>query len=325
RASALLPEPDYASPLMPTPPNGDGDSEEDRRPPLGNRRESAASLGARGWFNSPGSDDESDGGDKRASVASTGTMRPPAFSRKISAVSRLPQIPGGGGDSEEEDVPLARQAARRSMMPPRQNSKPVALAESDSDDDKPIAVLKRHQSNSSARPSGLPVIDLATGGTFAGELGLGASVFSPKKGSARPKAGDDSSEDEVPLGVRHPTANRLSTMHSGLQADSEDEDDKPLGAKLGGTAMSPLQQQQMQQQAFLQQQMFQQQMMMQAQAMRNSMAFGGPMMNPSVMGSGFFAPPMSMHSMNANALAAAQDAQNAQLSRVDQWRRDVVQ
>lgn len=312
RASALLPEPDS------TPPLGDANSDNDVRPPMGNRRESSASLGARGWFNSPGSDDESDGGDKRASVASTATMRPPAFSRKISAISPLPQIPGGGGDSEEEDVPLAQQAARRSMMPPRQN----VPADSDSDEDKPIAVLKRHQSKSSAGPSGLQAVDLASRGSFAAELGLGASAFSPQKSAAAAKAGDDSSEDEVPLGVRHPTANRLSAMPGGYD---EDEDDKPLGAKFASSAMNPLQQQQMQQQAFLQQQMLQQQMMMQAQAMRTSMAFGGPMMNPSVMGSGFFPPPMSMHSLNANAMAAAQDAQSTQVSRVDQWRRDVVQ
>ncbi|KAG8956669.1 hypothetical protein FRC04_000147 [Tulasnella sp. 424] len=312
RASALLPGPESTPPLY------DANSDNDVRPPMGNRRESSASLGARGWFNSPGSDDESDGGDKRASVASAATMRPPAFSRKISAASRLPQIPGGGGDSEEEDVPLAQQAARRSMMPPRQN----VPADSDSDEDKPIAVLKRHQSKSSAGPSGLQAVDLASGGSFAAELGLGASAFSPQKSAAAAKAGDDSSEDEVPLGVRHPTANRLSAMPAG---DDEDEDDRPLGAKFASNSINPLQQQQMQQQAFLQQQMLQQQMMMQAQAMRTSMAFGGPMMNPSVMGSGFFPPPMSMHSLNANAMAAAQDAQSAQISRVDQWRRDVVQ
>ncbi|KIO30208.1 hypothetical protein M407DRAFT_5732 [Tulasnella calospora MUT 4182] len=314
RASTLLPDPEHISPLMPTPPLGEANSDDARRPPLGSRRESAASLGARGWFNSPGSDDESDGGDKRASFASTATARPPPFPRKISAPSRLPQIPGGADDSEEEDVPLAQQAARRSMMPPGQNSKPSALADSDSDEDKPIAVLKRHQSKSSAGPSG----------SFAAELGLGSSAFSPKKRAPAGKADDSSSEDEVPLGVRHPTANRLSTMPSGLQGDDEDEDDKPLGAKFAGASMNPLQQQQMQQQAFLQQQMLQQQMMMQAQ-MRTSMAFGGPMMNPSVMGSGFFPPPMSMHSLNANAMTAAQDAQSAQISRVDQWRRDVVQ
>ncbi|KAG8916296.1 hypothetical protein FRC01_003246, partial [Tulasnella sp. 417] len=317
RASTLLPEPEY------TPPLGEANSDEDRRPPLGNRRESAASLGARGWFNSPGSDDDSDGGDKRASFASSTTMRAPPFSRKISAPSRLPQIPGGADDSEEEDVPLAQQAARRSMMPPRQTSKP-APADSDSDEDKPIAVLRQQQSKSSVGPSGPPAVDLATGRSFADELGLGSSAFSPKKSASALKADDDSSEDEVPLGVRHPTANRLSTMPSGLQGDDEDDDDRPLGTKFAGNSMNPLQQQQMQQQAFLQQQMLQQQMMMQAQ-MRTSMAFGGPMMNPSVMGSGFFPPPMSMHSLNANAMAAAQDAQAAQISRVDQWRRDVVQ
>jgi len=160
---------------------------------------------------------------------------------------------------------------------------------------------------------------------LAEDLGLGASAFSPKKDD------DESSEDEVPLAVRHP-ASRLSSYPT---ADAEDEDDKPLGTKYGGSvaggSVSNFQQQQLlQQQHFMQQQMLQQQIMLQTQAqLRASMAFGGAMMNPSMMGSPFvapFAPTMSMHSLNLNpAVGMAQGAEPSQNSRVDQWRRDVVQ
>ncbi|KAG8895222.1 hypothetical protein FRC00_007741, partial [Tulasnella sp. 408] len=44
RTSALLPQPEHISPLMPTPPLDEPNSDDERRPPLGNRRESAASL-----------------------------------------------------------------------------------------------------------------------------------------------------------------------------------------------------------------------------------------------------------------------------------------
>lgn len=272
------------------------------RPAMGSRRESAASLGARGWFNSPASDaDEGEELERRASVGSQ--LKAPGFSRKVSDAPRLPQIPSGELDSDEEDVPLAQQLSKRGAAS-RQNSRPTVAAESDSDEDRPIAALKRSQTKSSVG-------------------GFNIQPASPKEDKQA-----ESSEDELPLGVRHPSFNRMSSVPSVATmkppADAEsDEDDKPLGAKFNSSAniannAALLQQQQM----LLQQQMMQQQMMMRA-----SMAFGGSMMNmnPAMMGAGFAspfaAPAMSMNSLNLGTLQSAQDAQH---SRVESWRRDVV-
>ncbi|KAG8893405.1 hypothetical protein FRB99_001964 [Tulasnella sp. 403] len=336
RAGSLLapalPATKTVSPIMADSPlrdDAEESSDSDRlAAPTTNKRMSQATLGTKGWFASA-SDDEDVPLNQRSSMISLGSR--PMFSRKVSTSSRLPRIPGGGDDSDE-DVPLAQ---RNSYFPTRRKSTgPTRPLESDSDEDKPIAVLQRRQSKDSKGSigkdiaAGLAAInfdDLGDSGST--DLQLGASATTPTK-LPSPKQQEESSEDEVPLAVRHPdAANRLSTMPSVLNAggDSGDEDDKPLGVKFNA---SPAVQQQQQMQ-MMQQQMLQQQIMMQTQAqIRASMAFSaGAMMNPSLMGSGFApfapAPPMSMHSMNMGALAAAQEAQAAQLSRVDQWRRQV--
>ena len=310
--------PQMASPLGSNSPDGSAVE----RPGMGSRRESAASLGARGWFNSPESEDEAEGSaDRRASIASQ--LKTPNFPRKVSAVSSLPQIPSGGLDSDEEDVPLAQQLAKRGPGG-RQNSRPSAPPESDSDEDKPIAALKHKPAAAkSSSGFGLPSVNFDGRGSIGAELGSGTKRSNTNA--------DDSSEDEVPLAVRHPF-NRMSSMPAALKggdADS-DEDDKPLGVKYSASvAGGPASQMQSyQQQLMMQQQMLQQQIMMQTQAqMHASMAFSGGMMNPAMMGGGFGAPfapqAMSMQSLNINPLGGMQDMQTAQHSRVESWRRDV--
>ncbi len=115
----------------------------------------------------------------------------------------------------------------------------------------------------------------------------------------------DNDDDDEPLALR---ASRLPNTHDG------DEDDTPL-------AFHPEHQRRTQYQVFAQQQ--QQQMMMQAQMQSNML------MNASMMGSGFFGPPM----MNPMMMQMGPPIQipspppmhdEAKLSLVDRWRRDVV-
>lgn len=278
------------------------------------RRQSVATLGAQGWFNG-GSDEEDDMHDK-AMLSSEHRL---LYNRKVSAPTALPHIPSGGlgnlndsDEDEDEDVPLAQQS-RRSQGPAALQRRTVAASEdSDSEEDKPIGALKRQTSLN------LPVINF---------------------NKPTNKDGESSDDDEVPLAVRHPTASRfssmLSTTNSGgnIRDDNSDEDDKPLGATYrASTASFNLQaMQQQQQQQLLQQQMIQQQMLLQTQAqMRASMAFGHAMASPMLPpGPAFGVPfppaaPMSMHSLNAPAVVAAQAQAAAQHSRVDQWRKDIV-
>ncbi|THV08578.1 hypothetical protein K435DRAFT_641073 [Dendrothele bispora CBS 962.96] len=120
--------------------------------------------------------------------------------------------------------------------------------------------------------------------------------------------GDEEDEDNQPLGIR---ASRL--MPSPRSAD-EDDDERPLG-------LHPEHQRRTQYQMMAQHQ----QMMMQAQ-MHNSMFF-----NPSMMGSGFFGPPMAppmvmpmvpQAPMPIPSPPPVQDA--AKLNRVDRWRHNVA-
>ncbi len=276
--------------------------------PTHSRRESHASLGARGWFNAGDSDEDGEGLERNLS---SGSHSRPGYSRKVSARMTLPQIPGGGltgGDSDEEDVPLAQQLGRK--PPP---AKAAPQIESDSDSDQPIATLKRSTSKSSAAPTARGVSTTLPNLNFRSipsELALNTPGFQNDD--------EESSEDEVPLAVRHPSANRLSTM--GLD---EDEDDKPLGVRYS-TVLTPSQvqlQQQFQQHQVLQQQMLQQQIMLQTQAqIRASMAFGGGM---GMMGSPYGAVPSTM-SMSMMSPMIPVEPTTTDTARVDQWRRNIM-
>ncbi|THH32720.1 hypothetical protein EUX98_g1479 [Antrodiella citrinella] len=119
--------------------------------------------------------------------------------------------------------------------------------------------------------------------------------------SLKPQA-DDSDEDDQPLGLR---ASRVIPSSSDLQ----EEDDKPL-------ALHPDQIRRTQY-AALQQQQF----MMQAAQMHQSMMFGAP----SIMGSGYFGPPMGPPAMMAaQSPMMAPPNEAAKLNRVDKWRHDVA-
>ena len=180
-----------------------------------------------------------------------------------------------------------------------------ATAEEESDEDKPLNVL----------------IDKTKSKLFLGVPG--SKQLS--KGDE-----DDEDEDDKPLGLRasqfNPQVNQNRPEHSG----GDEEDDIPLG-------LHPEQQRRTQYQMFAQQQQFaQQQMMMQAQLQSNLM-----FSQPSLMGSGFFGPPMGMGmgvsmgmgpmvgdmSMMAPPIAPGtpppvQDP--AKFGRVDAWRRGVA-
>ncbi|KAF5370104.1 hypothetical protein D9758_001069 [Tetrapyrgos nigripes] len=118
------------------------------------------------------------------------------------------------------------------------------------------------------------------------------------------RKGADEDDDDQPLGLR---ASRIMPSQGG-----GDDDDRPLG-------LHPEQQRRTQYQMLAQHQ----QMMMQTQ-MHNSMFF-----NPSMMGSGFFAPPvapMAMPPMMAPVpIPSPPPVQDtAKLNRVDKWRHNVV-
>ncbi|KAG9040175.1 hypothetical protein FRB95_000104 [Tulasnella sp. JGI-2019a] len=280
----------------------------------GGRRESAATLGAQGWFNGPASDEEEDLQDPRRVSSSSLTGGKPSYSRKVSTPSGLPQIPSGKFDEsdEDEDVPLAQQSRRTRVPPPPQ--RPVA-ADSDSEEDKPIAALKSQRSQSNKNTLG--EFDLSA-------INFDKPLDTTTTGQGMEKEESSDEEDEIPLAVRHPTASRISSFMvpptGGGGANDSDEDDKPLGVT-HRASMAPSMN--FQQQQMFQQQMLQQQIMLQTQAqMRASMA--NPMMNPAAFGMPFAAAPMSMHSLQAPPPHAMHTQAAAQHSRVDQWRKDVM-
>ncbi|KAG8936040.1 hypothetical protein FRC02_004952 [Tulasnella sp. 418] len=327
-----LPVPSSGSPLKPPLNQLNSPNDSDEELGVQSRRESTYSLGARGWF-ADGSDDDDEG----HKVSPAGS-RMPSFRRKVAAASSLPQITAAE-DSEsddDEDMPLAEQLARKTYRPPPRLAGLQANEESDSDDDKPIAALKKSSIGpaSPAQRGKSGSFDYGTTSAmlpsfdFGGDISATGATSSGKVTQAPRKAKDldDSSDEEVPLGLKHPDASRrLSSMPPG--AGDEDEDDKPLGARFpGGQSVYGIPQMQ---QAQLQQQLaLQQQMMLQAQ-MTGSLGYGMGMMGGSVMGSGFVSPfgemgaNLSMASL-VGAQAVASQQQQQQNSRVDKWRRDVI-
>lgn len=209
---------------------------------------------------------------------------------------KSPPLNGDEDEDSEEDLPLTatvERIAKRATQfsPPR-------LVDDEEDEDKPLAaVLSETRISLSQSKLSLPNF---TFDNLSGE---------------RPSTDDG---DEEPLGLR---ASRLPAMasHTSLPFMAGDgggeDDDKPL-------AFHPEQQRKTQYQMLAQLQQ-QQQMMMQAQ-MHNNFYFPPPAM----MGSGFFAPPMSMAIPPLMGVPMppspppAHDA--AKYGRVDRWRHDVA-
>lgn len=228
----------------------------------------------------------------------------------VRTIGSGPRYPQG------RDDPPATQKAKYIPAPPVDDSDedvPLAAtvdkvveraakaAEEESDEDKPLNAL----------------IDKTKSKLF---LGVPGNKQPSKEGD------DDEDEDDKPLGLRasqfNPQLNQSRLGPSG----GDEEDDVPLG-------LHPEQQRRTQYQMLAQQQQFaQQQMMMQAQ-LQSSMMFS----QPSMMGSGFFGPPMGMGmgmgpmvgdmSMMVPPIVPGtpppvQDS--AKFGRVDAWRRDVA-
>lgn len=256
-----------------------------------------------GWH--AGSSDDEKKGRQVGPVRTTGVG--PRYPNK--ARGRPSQM-GGEDDDSDSDVPLSAAVERVLQRSTSNTTAPARLVPGrrgadESDEEKPLSmILDKAKLN-------LPTIDFDN-------LAPSAST---NKGKQPARNGDDSDEDNEPLGVR---ASRFVSVAGG----DDDEDDKPLG-------LHPDQQRksQYQQMMYFQQQQAaaaaaqQQQMMMQAQ-MHQSMIFA----NQSMMGSGFFGPPAPMMPMNpimpqmtmpiSTSPPPPQDS--AKYGRVDKWRREVT-
>ena len=200
-----------------------------------------------------------------------------------------------GGDSSEEDVPLVATIGRAAQRMTRMN---LRANGEDSDEEKPLSVL----------------LDI----TKAKLPSLHGSVSKFDMRSPAASADNEDDEDDKPLGLQVP---RLAASSQGHNSNAnDDDDDKPLGLHPEQIRKSQFffahQQQQQQQQ--------QQQMILQAQAaqLHQSMIFG----TPSMMASGFFAPPMAPPMLIPPQLPGTppplQDS--AKFGRIDNWRHDVA-
>ena len=227
--------------------------------------------------------------------------------RTVGSGPRYPQSPprlglpniGNDDDSDEEDVPLVATIGKAA----ERLTKLQMADDDDSDEEKPLVALL--EKTKLKMPS--------VGGSFGGSL---LSETSPRAAN-----GDDEDEDDKPLGLRASKfigGSQLSHGAGGGGGD-EDEDDKPL-------AFHPDQMRRTQyMMAAQQQQQQQQQFMMQAQAAQmraQSMMYG----MPSMMGSGYFGPPMAPPMMVPPVMPGTpppiHDA--AKYGRVDKWRQEVA-
>ncbi|KZV76043.1 hypothetical protein PENSPDRAFT_570358 [Peniophora sp. CONT] len=209
--------------------------------------------------------------------------------------------PSGAGDDDdsEEDMPLVATVSRAMQRATR-----LAGADSDSDEDAPLTQVLAKKAASGPGP--VPSTSL--------------NIDFDNLTSSKPRANVDSDdEDNQPLGLRA----------SYVPRGSDDEDDLPLG-------MHPDQQRRTQYAALVQQQQTaqQQQMLMQQMQMQQSMMFS----NPSLMGSGFFAPPAMMSpAMNMNPMGMPMMPMvpppsgspppvhdSAKINFVDQWRKNIA-
>ncbi|KZT60172.1 hypothetical protein CALCODRAFT_492755 [Calocera cornea HHB12733] len=318
------------------------------------RRGSVMTLGVHNWFNSD--DDEDDESDpEKADLLTPRKARPgyqptpttlppslPSLGHQIEDSSEDEDIPlaarmqklaitglprNTADDSEDEEMPLAAVIAKK-QLERSISSKPGSLAshhQGSGNSPKPASL------NTPTKSTALPSFDFGgISGGLAESLGLGQADdedATPTKTrttaapGARPSA-DDSDEDNVPLGLRHPGA----TVHPPMLNVGADDDEAPLGMRFPQAAMQQqAQTQALQQQQYMQLVMQQQQMMWQAEAqMRNSMAFPT---GASVMGMpGVMAPQMTGFGMpyGAPGMPGPPSVSDpGKFTRVDRWRRDV--
>ncbi|KAI0036713.1 hypothetical protein K488DRAFT_40474 [Vararia minispora EC-137] len=209
-------------------------------------------------------------------------------------------------DDSEEDVPLVATVDRALQRATRANLQ-TALAPDDSDEDKPLSrVLQKKQST-------VGQLDINFDNLLSSANPSASGV--PKSGDG---GGDSDDEDEMPLGLRASRVIPSSTAHDS------DEDEKPLG-------LHPQQQMRSQYQMSMMAQQQQQQAVavaaVQQMALQQQMTASMMFSNPSLMGSGFFAPtPMAvpMPMMPPPVAGSPPPPRDpAKFNRVDQWRRGV--
>ncbi|PVG03580.1 hypothetical protein CPB86DRAFT_695217 [Serendipita vermifera] len=229
-----------------------------------------------------------------------------------------------------------RQATRRPSQP--QLSKFAAglhIDNDDSDEDVPLtAALAKAKQKQEIEDSDedKPLADVLNKSMSMFDFGgtLLADVVKPQEAprTLKPPRANSDDEDDKPLGLQHP-----NSRFSRAPANDESDDEQPLGMRFSA---APSQLFAAQQQSMIQQQMMQQQMM--AAQMRNTMF--NPMMVPTMpmMGMGMnmnmnmgFGNPMDVTGMNPGMMhmapmgmveqAAPIDA--AKYGRVDRWRHDV--
>jgi hypothetical protein len=180
-----------------------------------------------------------------------------------------------------------------------------------------------------------PISSQANGEDSEEDLPLAATVGRVVQRATRFNAAedDDSDEDKPLTKLVDKTKLKLPPMNFGSrEGDDSDEDDKPLGLRASHIAgdeddvplaLHPEQQRRTQYQMMAQQQQqyAQQQMMMQAQ-FQSSMMFAPP----SLMGSGFFGPPMAPPMMvpMPGPMTPPPEHDANKFGRVDRWRHDVA-
>lgn len=273
---------------LPPPPMGDDDDEESESDSDASVRAPKAEV-TDGWVDS---DEEREKQQQSGPIRTVGSG--PRYPKGPPRLG-LPHV-AHDNDSDEEDVPLVatipKAAERLTRLQMGQDD--------DSDEEKPLVALL--EKTKLKVPS--------VGGSFGGSL---LSVSSPRAAND-----DDEDEDDQPLGLRASKfIGSASQLGQGSRPD-EDEDDKPL-------ALHPDQMRRTQYMMAAQQQQQQQQFMMQAQAAQmraQSMMYGVP----SMMGSGFFgppmAPPMIVPPVMPGTPPPVHDA--VKYGRVDRWRQEVA-
>lgn len=223
----------------------------------------------------------------------------------------LPQKePSWHVDSSDEDNAGPRRTTGTGPRYPKPSKKVSRrLEDDDSEEDLPLsATIHKAEARALMRRTAYPDSDE--------DRPLSHVLLQAKTGSSPNKykkstLNDDYEDDDQPLGLR---VSRMTLS----PANAQDEDDMPL-------AFHPEQQRRTQYQMLAQQQQQQQQQMMMHAQLQSNM-----MMNASMMGQPYFPPPM----MNPMGMMGMQIPipvpsppplhDEAKLSLVDRWRRDVV-
>ncbi|TBU49371.1 hypothetical protein BD309DRAFT_74135 [Dichomitus squalens] len=287
-APPVLPDIPRAIVRRAPPPPGDDSDDSDDDSDASDAPAPPRAQQASGWHS------DEDEGPRR--TAGTGPRYPISSS---GGPPRLPQIARPGDDSSEEDVPLVATIGRAAQ---RLQARSTAGGDDSSDEEQPLSVLLDKTKQK------LPSMSVSGGS------------LSPRSPALRAGADDDGDdEDDKPLGLRVSRAFGTSLNPSSGRGDDDDDDDKPLALHPDQVRKSQFYMAQAQQQMLAQAQMAQM-----AAAAQQSMIFGAP----SMMGSGFFGPPMAAaapimaYPQLPPTPPPMQDA--VKLGRVDKWRHDVA-